>query len=182
MSKAEREERRKKVIEVLNKARAMELHAIGQYMNQHYNLDDMDYGELAAKIKLIAIDEMRHAEMFAERIKELGGEPTADLADKVQKGQKVDQMFTFDAGLEDNTVDVYNQFLEVCRQNGDSTTMKLFEEIIDEEQEHFNYFDAVDNHIENLGQVYLAKIAGTSSATGLNTQGFVAREGGEPAE
>ena len=182
MSKAEREERRKKVIEVLNKARSMELHAIGQYMNQHYNLDDMDYGELAAKIKLIAIDEMRHAEMFAERIKELGGEPTSDLADQVQKGQKVEQMFTFDAGLEDNTVDAYNEFVEVCRQNGDSTTAKIFEDVIDEEQEHFNYFDAVDKHIENLGQVYLAKIAGTSSATGLNTQGFVARKGGEPAE
>ena len=51
MEKASKEERRQKVIEVLNKARAMELHAIHQYMNQHYNLDDMDYGELAAKIK-----------------------------------------------------------------------------------------------------------------------------------
>ena len=182
MTKADREKRREKVIEVLNKARAMELHAIGQYMNQHYNLDDMDYGELAAKIKLIAIDEMRHAEMFAERIKELGGEPTADLADKVQKGQKVEQMFAFDAGQEDNTVDAYNEFLHICRDNGDSVTAKIFEEIIDEEQEHFNYFDAVDTHIDNLGQVYLAKIAGTSSATGLNTQGFVARKGGEPAE
>jgi len=182
MSKEDREARKQKVVEVLNKARGMELHAIGQYMNQHYSLDDMDYGELAAKNKLIAIDEMRHAEMFAERIKELGGEPTSDLADKVQKGQKVEQMFAFDAGLEDNTVDVYNQFLQVCRDNGDSVTAKIFEEIIDEEQEHFNYFDAVENHIENLGQVYLAKIAGTSSATGLNTQGFVARQGGEPAD
>jgi len=56
MDKTSKEERRKKVIEVLNKARAMELQAINQYMNQHYNLDDMDYGELAGKIKLIAID------------------------------------------------------------------------------------------------------------------------------
>ena len=56
MEKASKEERRQKVIDVLNKARAMELHAIHQYMNQHYNLDDMAYGELAAKIKLIAID------------------------------------------------------------------------------------------------------------------------------
>ena len=87
MAKLSREERKKKVIEVLNKARAMELQAIHQYMNQHYNLDDMDYGELAAKVKLIAIDEMRHAEMFAERIKELGGEPTTELAGKVAKGQ-----------------------------------------------------------------------------------------------
>jgi bacterioferritin len=74
MDKKSKEERRQKVIEVLSKARSMELYAIIQYMNQHYNLDDMDYGELAGKVKLIAIDEMRHAEMFAERIKELGGE------------------------------------------------------------------------------------------------------------
>ena len=60
-----RESRKAKVIEVLNKARAMELFAIHQYMNQHYNLDDMDYGELAANMKLIAIDEMRHAEPLA---------------------------------------------------------------------------------------------------------------------
>ena len=49
----------------MNKARTMELFAIHQYMNQHYNVDNMDYGDLAAKKKLIAIDEMRHAEMFA---------------------------------------------------------------------------------------------------------------------
>ncbi|HPJ07955.1 MAG TPA: ferritin-like domain-containing protein, partial [Deltaproteobacteria bacterium] len=104
MAQGSRDQRKKKVIEVLNKARSMELHAISQYMNQHYNLDDMDYGELAAKVKLIAIDEMRHAEMFAERIKELGGEPTTELAAKVDKGQKVEAIFPFDAGLEDDTI------------------------------------------------------------------------------
>jgi bacterioferritin len=86
MAKASKEERRNNVIDVLNKARAMELQAIHQYMNQHYNLDDMDYGELAAKMKLIAIDEMRHAEMFAERVKELGGEPVTDYEGKGPKG------------------------------------------------------------------------------------------------
>ena len=74
-------------------------------MNQHYNLADRDYGELAANVKLIAIDEMRHAEMFAERIKELGGEPTTEMADKVARGQEVDAMFPMDAGLEDATID-----------------------------------------------------------------------------
>jgi bacterioferritin len=173
-SKAKNKE---KVIEVLNKARAMELQAIHQYMNQHYNLDNMDYGDMAAKVKLIAIDEMRHGEMFADRIKELGGEPTTDLAGKVEKGQKVEAVFSFDADLEDDTMVVYNQFLLVCRENGDSVSVKLFETIIDEEQVHFNYFDNVNDHIEKLGQVYLAQIAGTPSSTGLQTQGFVARQG-----
>ena len=44
MEKVSKDERRQKVIGVLNKARAGELLAIHQYMNQHYNLDDMDYG------------------------------------------------------------------------------------------------------------------------------------------
>lgn len=174
MVKDSREQRKKKVVEVLNKARSMELHAIHQYMNQHYNLDDMDYGDLAAKIKLIAIDEMRHAEMFAERIKELGGEPTTDLAAKVEKAQKIEAVFPFDAGLEDDTMDVYNRFILVCRENGDSTSMKLFETIVDEEQAHYNYFDNVNEHIQKLGPAYLAQIAGTPADTGAPSKGFVA--------
>ncbi len=173
MVKDSRDQRKKKVVEVLNKARSMELHAIHQYMNQHYNLDDMDYGDLAAKIKLIAIDEMRHAEMFAERIKELGGEPTTDLAAKVEKGQKLEAVFPFDAGLEDGTMDVYNRFILVCRESGDSTSMKLFETIVDEEQAHYNYFDNVNEHIQKLGPAYLAQIAGTPADTGPPSKGFV---------
>jgi bacterioferritin len=173
MANTKKEGRKKQVLDVLNKARAMELQAITQYMNQHYNLDDMDYGELAAKVKLIAIDEMRHAEMFAERIKELEGEPVTEPADKVQKGQKVEAIFPFDAKLEDDTIDTYNQFLLVCRENGDSTSVKLFETIIDEEQIHFNYFQNIGEHIEKLGGAYLGRIAGTPSATGLGPSGFV---------
>jgi bacterioferritin len=128
---------------------------------------------LAANMKLIAIDEMRHSEQFAERIKELGGEPTADPAGPIEKRQNVEVIYPFDSDLEDDTVDTYNEFLQVCRDNGDSISMKLFETIIDEEQLHFNYFDNVADHIKNLGNTYLSKIAGTSSASGLQPSGFV---------
>jgi len=172
-----KEQRKNKVIAVLNQARGMELLAISQYMNQHYNLDGMDYGDMAAKVKLIAIDEMRHAELFAERIKELGGDPTVEASGKVEKGQPVQIIFPFDAKTEDEAIDAYNQFLLVCRENGDSGSVKLLATIIDEEQIHYNYFDNISRHIEKLGETYLAQIAGTSSATGLQTQGFVARQG-----
>lgn len=179
MAKDSKQKRRQNVIEVLNKARAMELQAIYQYMNQHYNLDDMDYGELAAKLKLIAIDEMRHAEMFAERVKELGGEPVTGHDGKIAKGQKVEAIFPFDSQLEDDTIDTYNQFLLVCRDNGDSVSMKIFEDIIDEEQIHYNYFDNINSHIEKLGDTFLAKIAGTPSSTGLAPSGFAVGGEGE---
>ena len=174
---SDKEERRAKVIEVLNKARAMELQAIHQYMNQHYNLDDMDYGELAKNMKLVALDEMRHAESFAERVKELGGEPTTEKAGPVAAGQEVLTIFTHDTKLEDDTVDIYNQFLLVCRENGDAISAEVFQTIIDEEQEHLNYFDNVRQHIDSLGDAYLSRIAGTPSSTGLQPQGYAVKKG-----
>ena len=177
MARNAKEQRKDKVIAVLNKARGMELQAISQYMNQHYNLDAMDYGDLAAKVKLIAVDEMRHAELFAERIKELGGDPTVDLAGKVEKGQPVKVIFPFDAQVEDDTIAAYNQFLLACQESGDSGSAKLLALVIDEEQIHYNYFENISRHIDKLGDAYLAQIAGTPSTTGLQTQGFVARQG-----
>ena len=168
-----RESRKQKVIDVLNKARAMELFAIHQYMNQHYNLDDMDYGELAANMKLIAIDEMRHAENFAERIKELGGEPTTQKEGKIVTGQEVTAIYEADANQEDHTIEAYSQFLAVCKEAGDIVSARLFERIIDEEQMHLTYYDNIDNHIKKLGDTYLAKIAGTPSTTGPASKGFV---------
>ena len=169
---AEKEANKAKVIEVLNKARSMELHAIHQYMNQHYSLDDQDYGELAANMKLIAIDEMRHAESFAERIKELGGEPTVEKAGKVKTGEAVLDIYVNDATREDDTIYAYNQFIKVCMDAGDIISARLFERIVDEEQAHINYYDNTAGHIKNLGPTYLAKIAGTPSSTGPS-KGFV---------
>ncbi len=176
-----REERNRKVIDALNMARSEELHAIHQYMIQHYDLDDMDYGDMAMKVKLIAVDEMRHAEMLADRIEELGGKPTSDLSATVEKGQTVESVFPFDRNLEDQAMANYNRYILTCRESGDSTSEKLLQVINDEEQIHYNYFDNVADHLEKLGAVYLAQIAGTPSSAGLNTQGFVARQASAPA-
>ncbi len=175
MDKKALEERRKKVIDVLNKAKSMELQAIHQYMHQHYILDDMDYGELAGNLKLIAIDEMRHAEALAERIMELGGEPTTELAGPVVKGQEVEEIYAFDAEQEEEAMVAYNSFIKVCMDNGDVTSAKLFEQIIEHEQDHFNHFDNILEHIKSLGDAYLSRIAGTSASTGPG-KGFSYKE------
>ena len=173
MAATNKNARKKAVVDALNKARSGELHAIYQYMNQHYNLDDMDYGELAANMKLIAIDEMRHAENFAERIKELGGEPTTNKEGKVVTGQDVPAIYESDANQEDATIEAYSQFLTVCKEQGDIVTARLFERIIEEEQAHLTYYENIGSHIAKLGDTYLAKIAGTPSTTGTSSKGFV---------
>ena len=171
------EAKKEKVIEVLNKARSMELQAIHQYMNQHYGLDDMDYGELAGNMKLIAIDEMKHAEALAERVKELGGEPTTELAGSVEKEQDIKTVYSFNSGEEEGAIDAYNEFAKVCRENNDTISMKLFERLIDEEQEHLNYFDDIGEHIEKLGEAYLARIAGSLADSGGPSRGFINQGG-----
>ncbi len=88
----------------------MELYAITQYMNQHYGLDSMDYGELAKNMKLIAIDEMRHAEQFRRTHQGTWRRTATEFTDKVVKAQDVRAIFPFDSKLEDDTIDAYNQF------------------------------------------------------------------------
>ena len=141
----------------------MELQAILQYMNHHYALDDWDYGELATKMKKIAIDEMRHAEMLAERIKDIDGEAGSEPIARATHGHTIDNLYPFDAALEDDTLDKYNAFMITCRECGDSVSATLFETIINEEQEHFNYFDDTASHVKELRNSFLARAAGTAS-------------------
>ncbi|MDR1268345.1 MAG: hypothetical protein LBK82_02360 [Planctomycetaceae bacterium] len=156
---SERNKQIKTVVEVLNKARSMELYAILQYMNQHYGLDDDDYDKLASEVKKIAIDEMKHAEAFAERIKDIDGslEPTTEIGGNVIRGQEAEEIFLFDANSEDETMVIYNGFMKICRENNDSVSATLFERILNEEQEHFNYFDDTATHIKKLGNSFLAR-------------------------
>ncbi len=153
------------VINVLNKARSMELYAIHQYMNQHYGLDSDDYGQLASEMKKIAIDEMKHAEWLGERIKDICGdmEPTHDLEGSITKGQEVTEIYKFDSGVENGTLEQYNEFIRICRENDDSVSATLFEKIIREEQKHFNYFDDTSVHIEKLGNSFLSRMIGGSA-------------------
>ena len=68
---------------------------------------------------------------------------------------------------------INNEYWLEHSKHCDSITMKLFETIIDDEQVHLNYFDNVNDHINDLGASYLAQIAGTSASTGPTSKGFV---------
>lgn len=157
---------KQKIIDALNKARGMELQAIHQYMVQHYILDGLDYGQLCANVKLIAVDEMRHAEKFAERIDALGGEPTCEKAGKIAQPQTVEEIFSFDINMESDTISTYNELAEICSKAGDRASAGLLAAIIKEEDIHLAYYQETAEHIKKLGAAFLAKYAATSKHTG----------------
>ena len=150
----------KKVIDLLNAARSRELSAITQYMAQHYELEDQDYGKLAKKLKEIGIQEMKHAEALAERILFLEGEPTTKPDAMVKKGQSIAEMLKTDMALDSASIKMYNEAAVVCAQEKDQISKQLFEKLLGEEEGHFNDFENVKDHLEKMGNAYLATLAG----------------------
>ena len=160
------DDKKKNVLDALNKAREMEMQAIHQYMIQHYLINDMDYGTLAAYQKLISVDEMRHAQRFAERIEALGGNSACTNAGPIVQPQTIEEMYPFDVNLEENTIETYSKLAQICRENGDDASASLFDSVIKEEEVHLGYYKETAGHIKNLGNVFLAKYAATSKHTG----------------
>ena len=150
----------KKVIDLLNAARSRELGAITQYMAQHYELEDQDYGKLAKKLKEIGIQEMKHAEALAERILFLKGEPTTKPDSVAKKGQSIADMLKTDMGLESAAIKMYNEAAVICAAEKDQISKQLFEKLLGEEEGHFNDFENVKDHLEKMGDAYLATLAG----------------------
>jgi bacterioferritin len=149
-----------KVIDLLNKARSRELTAISQYMSQHYELEDSDFGKLASKFKEVAIVEMKHAEKLAERILFLNGEPTSKPDALPKKGQQIPQMLTTNMALESSAIKMYNEAAVVCAAEKDQISKDLFEDLLKDEEDHLNYFDNTKDHVDKLGAPYLASLTG----------------------
>ena len=149
-----------KVIDLLNEARARELSAITQYMAQHYELEDKDFGKLGSKLKEIGIQEMKHAEKLAERILFLGGEPTSKPDVISKKGQAIPDMLATDIGLETQAIKMYNEAELVCAAEKDHISKALFEELLAEEEQHLDLFQNIKEHVDKLGSAYLATLTG----------------------
>jgi bacterioferritin len=150
----------KKVIDLLNEARSKELTAISQYMAQHYELEDNDFGKLASKLKEVAIAEMKHAEKLADRILFLKGEPTSKPDGVAKKGQQIPEMLTTNIDLEQQAILMYNVAAMVCASEKDQISKKLFEELLKEEEGHLNYFENIKDHVDKLGASYLVTLTG----------------------
>ena len=149
-----------KVIDLLNEGRARELAAISQYLIQHYELEDKDFGKLGKKMKEIGIQEMKHAEALAERILFLKGTPTLKPEGAAKKGQEIAAMLTTNIALESQAIKMYNEAAVTCAQEKDQISKQLFEKLLGEEEDHLNFFENTKEHLAELGTVYLASLTG----------------------
>lgn len=147
-------------IRLLNKARAMELGAITVYMRIHYALNNLRLLDLAAKVKEVAVSEMKHAEGLSERIAELGGTPTLERAIPEYASDVNREPIALYGTLhymEVETVDAYNALIRELVSAEDEVSARLLKNYISEENEHMSYFDDIMGAIGAYGDTFLAQ-------------------------
>jgi len=143
-------------VELLNKAIADELTAVHQYMYFHFHCDDQGYDLLASLFKQTAIEEMLHTERLAERILFLKCEVEMRASDEVAKIQDVPQMLKKAREMEEMSIRDYNRWANECAANADSVSKRLFEDLVTDEERHFDQYDIEIEHMEKFGERYLA--------------------------
>ena len=145
-----------KSIELLNKAVADEMTAVHQYMYFHFHCDDQGYDLLAGLFKRTAIEEMLHIERLAERILFLKGEVEMKAPTEVAKVHVVKDMLELALKLEEAAIKDYNRYANECAAHADSVSKKLFEDLVVDEERHYDQFDTEMENIDKFGENYLA--------------------------
>jgi bacterioferritin len=145
-----------KSIELLNRAVADELMAVHQYMYFHFHCDDQGFELLSSLFRRTAIEEMVHVELLAERILFLKGEVEMKAGGDVQKLHSVREMLELATRMEESSARDYNLWANECAANADARTKKLFEQLVDDEERHFDQYDTEISNLEQFGSQYLA--------------------------
>ena len=146
----------KKSIDLLNKAVADELSAVHQYMYFHFHCEDQGFELLSSLFERTAIEEMQHVELLAERIIFLGGDVEMVTSAEVTKIQDVAEMLDMAIKMEQGSVRDYNLWANECSANADSGSKKIFEQLVDDEERHYDQYDNEKNNLVRFGDRYLA--------------------------
>lgn len=142
---------------LLNKAVAAEISAILQYTNQHEKASllalrkkntALEVVTEANKAKVVSdmlkgifIQEMEHLEKIAERIYLLEGEAVTVPDPLPEVGKTPEDFLKLDHEAENIAIVLYRQIIAEALKRGDTTTRRIFEDIVMQEEEHYWSFD-----------------------------------------
>ena len=140
MAEVHRQKASKDLLEMLNRAIAREMQVSIQYMWQHIQWVGVKGFTVRDQLKLIAINEMTHAELIADRLNYLGGIPTTE-PNEIKVGDNLKEMVGNDIKAEEEAVAMYKKIIDLCHKENDVVTRKLFEQILEEEEGHLDMFE-----------------------------------------
>jgi bacterioferritin len=130
------------VLKLLNDALATEIVCTLRYKRHHFMAKGINSEAVAAEFAEHASEEQEHADRFAERIVQLGGEP--DFApdglktrshSEYREGENLTDMIRENLIAERIAIDTYREIIRYLGDN-DVTTRRIFEEVLAVEEEH----------------------------------------------
>ena len=140
-----------KVIEYLNRALTNELTAINQYWLHYRVLHHWGVTKLAEYERHESIDEMKHADVLAERILFLDGLPNFQALHKLKVGETVEEILRADLMLEMEALPLLKDAIAHAESVRDFVSREIFERILESEEEHVDFLETQFDMIERMG-------------------------------
>ncbi len=140
------------IIERLNEALFLELGAVNQYWVHYRLLEDWGYTKLAKKERAESIEEMHHADRLIARIIFLEGHPNLQSVAPLRIGQNVKEVLESDLAGEYDARTAYKRSREICHDVGDFVSMKLFEDLLTDEEGHIDFLETQLDLLASIGE------------------------------
>ena len=140
-----------KVLDYLNRALTNELTAINQYWLHYRVLKNWGIDKLAEYERHESIDEMKHADVLADRILFLEGLPNFQALHKLKVGETVEEVLKADLALEMEAIPLLKDAIQHCEGVRDYTSREIFERILESEEEHVDFLETQFEMIQRMG-------------------------------
>ncbi|MDG4891984.1 bacterioferritin [Mesorhizobium sp. WSM4976] len=140
------------IIERLNEALFLELGAVNKYWVHYRLLEDWGYTKLAKKERAESIEEMHHADRLIARIIFLEGHPNLQSVAPLRIGQNLKEVLESDLAGEYDARSAYKRSRELCHEAGDFVSMKLFEELLTDEEGHIGFLETQLDLLASIGE------------------------------
>lgn len=130
------------VLKLLNDALATEIVCMLRYRRHHFMVRGIHSQAISEEFQLHSDEELEHADLLAERIVQLGGEPDFSPEDLMARshaeyveGVTLEDMIKENLVAERIAIDSYREFIQYLG-NQDPTTQRLLESVLAVEEEH----------------------------------------------